>query len=266
MPKMKRNYTIDCLKGFLILCVIVGHICLGSLDENVVRYIIYSFHMPLFLFISGYLIDIEKMRCTSFSQLFSKYKQRMILPWIIAWITYSLIISIKDLSFDNFLVNLSTPFYHLWYVPSLLFFILTTWLFLKFTDTLSSLLMLVSLSLLFNSLQFSFNAFSFNYMSYYVLGVLARKTGMTIRTKNAIFWIGGGILFLFCLYSRGIMIEDYRQYLMLPFMVMICLIIVLPLIINNSLKSEILVYLGSHSLQIYLWHVLPILFFKNIDS
>ena len=40
-----RNYSIDTVKGFLILCVIIGHVLLGSLEQNVFRYVIYSFHM-----------------------------------------------------------------------------------------------------------------------------------------------------------------------------------------------------------------------------
>ena len=56
-----RNSTIDGIKGFLILCVVVGHILTGSLDENPIRYIIYSFHMPCFFYISGYLLNTEKI-------------------------------------------------------------------------------------------------------------------------------------------------------------------------------------------------------------
>lgn len=59
-----RNNTIDIAKGFLIICVILGHLLLDTLNENVVRYVIYSFHMPLFMFLSGYLITYQRcLRC-----------------------------------------------------------------------------------------------------------------------------------------------------------------------------------------------------------
>lgn len=49
---------IDKLRGFAILCVLVGHILIIYTQEKT-RYplveIIYSFHMPLFFFVSGYV-------------------------------------------------------------------------------------------------------------------------------------------------------------------------------------------------------------------
>ncbi|MDO4744065.1 MAG: acyltransferase family protein, partial [Clostridia bacterium] len=62
MSKMKRNNFIDIAKGVAIFLMLWGHciqICvIGSgIDffENSVFKTIYSFHMPLFMLISGYL-------------------------------------------------------------------------------------------------------------------------------------------------------------------------------------------------------------------
>jgi peptidoglycan/LPS O-acetylase OafA/YrhL len=46
---------IDSLKGILVVLVFVGHFLPGLVTDNLVRYAIYSFHMPLFLGISGFL-------------------------------------------------------------------------------------------------------------------------------------------------------------------------------------------------------------------
>lgn len=51
----KRDRTIDIAKGFGILCVILGH--LGNND--LVR-AIYSYHMPLFFFVSGWLLNEKR--------------------------------------------------------------------------------------------------------------------------------------------------------------------------------------------------------------
>ena len=49
-PKqMERNPRIDLLRGWLMVLVITGHIVLGSVHENLIRYVIYAFHMPLFI-------------------------------------------------------------------------------------------------------------------------------------------------------------------------------------------------------------------------
>lgn len=50
----KRLYYIDNLRGLLIILVVLGH-CIQNLDldfdHNIVFRYIYSFHMPLFMFI-----------------------------------------------------------------------------------------------------------------------------------------------------------------------------------------------------------------------
>ena len=56
---MARDYRIDTLKGLLIILVILGHVITTFDNQNVVNHavmgLVYSFHMPLFILISGYL-------------------------------------------------------------------------------------------------------------------------------------------------------------------------------------------------------------------
>lgn len=59
MNQQTINTSVDVAKGGLILLVVIGHFLLGTLDDNFVRYYIYSFHMPMFIFISGFLIKRE---------------------------------------------------------------------------------------------------------------------------------------------------------------------------------------------------------------
>ena len=56
----QRDLLFDAMKGFGILLVILGHALQSSLpqfDENFAFRLIYSFHMPLFFFISGYIFQ-----------------------------------------------------------------------------------------------------------------------------------------------------------------------------------------------------------------
>lgn len=61
-----RILELDFFKGVAILLVICGHVILanikGALDTHPVYTWIYSFHMPLFFFISGYLISYSQKR------------------------------------------------------------------------------------------------------------------------------------------------------------------------------------------------------------
>lgn len=54
----QRIYALDNVKGFLILLVVLGH-CIqfttAGFDQVLLFRIIYSFHMPLFMWVSGYV-------------------------------------------------------------------------------------------------------------------------------------------------------------------------------------------------------------------
>lgn len=54
---MQRLNYIDRLKGFAILTVVAGHVYLFGMDhsESIWQDVIGSFHMPLFMYMSGYL-------------------------------------------------------------------------------------------------------------------------------------------------------------------------------------------------------------------
>jgi fucose 4-O-acetylase-like acetyltransferase len=115
-----RNRNIDGLKGFLIVMVIVGHILQGKVLDNFGRYVIYSFHMPLFVGLSGYLLNIDSIRSLSVGQFFGKYGSRVLLPWAIAMLVYAIYLGAFGShptplwkGWINYLLN---PYYHLWFV------------------------------------------------------------------------------------------------------------------------------------------------------
>lgn len=54
-----RDRNIDAVKGIAIILVVMGHICTGI--PGLVKWI-YSFHMPLFFLISGYLQEGKERR------------------------------------------------------------------------------------------------------------------------------------------------------------------------------------------------------------
>ncbi len=55
---MKRNEYLDYLKGLLISLVVLGHtiqVSKTNFDDSFLFRVIYSFHMPFFFLVSGYL-------------------------------------------------------------------------------------------------------------------------------------------------------------------------------------------------------------------
>jgi len=77
-----RNQTIDAIKGFTIILVVLAHAIQRNIidsESNIINCLINSFHMHLFMFLSGYLIaqSISKPR---YKWLFKRFV-RLILPF-----------------------------------------------------------------------------------------------------------------------------------------------------------------------------------------
>ncbi|ATD56826.1 hypothetical protein BTM21_03280 [Clostridium chauvoei] len=112
---IKRNYLLDNLKVLLIFCVVFGHVIEYYINQSQILkgiYIfIYIFHMPLFVFISGYFSkNIEKISKSAIKGL--------LLPYIIfnmIWYT-AVYIGTRE-----FMFSVLYPGWTLWYLLSLFF-------------------------------------------------------------------------------------------------------------------------------------------------
>ena len=74
--KLKRDESLDFLRGFGILLMVIGHIGFTTADIY-----IYAFHMPLFYMISGYLVkpDVRK----KFSAHVVSRAKRLLIPYFL---------------------------------------------------------------------------------------------------------------------------------------------------------------------------------------
>ena len=79
-----RDLGLDTIKAFATLLVIVGHVIQYTnvdFDNSFFFKITYSFHMPLFMFISGYLMP----KITGEGFLLLKFRQ-LVVPFIL-WLS-----------------------------------------------------------------------------------------------------------------------------------------------------------------------------------
>lgn len=115
MPQVKRNYLIDNLKVLLIFFVVFGHVIEHYiLESSLLKSIyifIYFFHMPLFIFVSGYLSkDVEKCR--------KGLVKSLLIPYVvfnIIWYTLAYIAT------GEWMLLIIYPGWTLWYLLSLFF-------------------------------------------------------------------------------------------------------------------------------------------------
>lgn len=126
---IKRDPFIDCLRGFAILLVVLGHTIQYLLpvefDRNLGFRIIYSFHMPLFFFISGLTKKINPMG--AFKDYLQKRSTALLLPFLSWFILYNTLdISKIHVKFYTLIISPDTGLWFLWvlYVIDISLFLL----------------------------------------------------------------------------------------------------------------------------------------------
>ena len=117
---MARDNRLDTLKGFLIILVILGHIIQtidpGDFINHGVMGLIYIFHMPLFILISGYLTHSPEQEPP-------RVMWRRILDIFVTLLTFH-VISVLWVVIDHgdyVRAAIAFPFGILWYLLSLIY-------------------------------------------------------------------------------------------------------------------------------------------------
>jgi fucose 4-O-acetylase-like acetyltransferase len=140
-PK-KRDSFLDIAKGVAIILVVIGHVIQGSsanFDDLLDFKIIYSFHMPLFIFLSGAVASIafdSSLVSRGVNQVYAeawlKIKKgaiRLLLPFL-AWCALNQLIYHHADSIMNALVlSFRRPDTALWFLLAIFYCIVLTSLF-----------------------------------------------------------------------------------------------------------------------------------------
>lgn len=123
MSNYKRNAYMDYLKGIAIVAVIVGHSLNNIVPQgNMLFNLVYSFHMPLLMFVSGYIEEQnrEKYALKEWRML-TKRICRLLIPYVSWSVLYEIIsgqileVNIKDFG----LLLLGCKENGLWFFPVL---------------------------------------------------------------------------------------------------------------------------------------------------
>ena len=290
-----RNANIDILRGFLIVLVIIGHVVLGSVHDNVIRYSIYAFHMPLFIGLSGYLINPLSLQNSDFLSVLNRYWHRVLLPFLFAFIVYTGVLIFHAfeegrLSVQLLLSYLLTPYYHLWFVPTLVIWVFAFWAILKLKLPLGLVLLVCLIaSLLWGSIPKS--------QQWFILAPLLSKKvvyfflffmfGAYLRSgvKNKVLNVVTDFKVLpvsiiaacACIYLLNIGVDKSPLRAVVWLLMNVLLIVVSVQAMNYtkpvkkvSVKkpntmNAVLEAMGRNSLPIYLWHVAPLFILKGFD-
>lgn len=160
MPE--RIAAIDAARGFAILLVVLGHSIQFNISnpfDNSFFRIIYSFHMPLFIAISGYLAWGHITRNVGY--LWKKFTSLIIpfISWYVVGYAGALLISFilegnieSVVGFNEYVLRwLITAYYGLWFLWVLFLCFVVLFILLRFEQVLGDLAILGTIALLYIS-------------------------------------------------------------------------------------------------------------------
>lgn len=270
MPNTK-NHSVDKIKGIGILAVIFIHLPFEDVNTNYWHYINFSFANQLFFFISGWLTNTEKLITIPFKDFLLKVGKRMMFWWFVAWVVYETLYfgtHFDEFSIGTLLRHFMIPFYHLWFIPGLFATRLIYWMLARYTKLSTLQLSMLFLGLGFivliclNSQYIPDNLIirRFNIL-FFAVGIIARYVNVESLLNE---WQLGLVYVLFATFIF-VMIKELTGIYTLPLVAFLFFVFLAPLLRDDALSQNVeLEWLGRNSLQIYLWHYLPVLVLKQL--
>ena len=193
---MLRDYKMDNIKFFLIVCVVIGHMLEAFYGGRVYK-VIYSFHMPAFMFVSGYFARFDKKKIVS----------SLIYPYILfqsLYLVYDAAVINQDLATLKF--QYTTPFWLLWFLMALAFYHLLI-PFMQGTKPVFLMIVGCALSLIMGfdqSIGYYLSlARFFTFLPYFILGMVWKQLNLQILINNCIFRLLNVICVLVTCYFLG---------------------------------------------------------------
>ena len=267
-PKLKRLLDVDVAIGISIILVVYGHLYLDdSLPQWYInsRKILYKFHMPLFMFFSGFLMSYSYKRIETLSA-YNNYIKKRINKFIPAYLLFSFIFigfeyiannySLSKLKLDiiDMLVYPSkAPAGFLWYIYVLFQYYLIFPLLKRLVRKNYILALVIAIA--FQFLNFTnvlnFDLFSF-YLLYIVLGIIATQyLELYYKYLKKVGWL------FICIFATLVVVDSYYAIPKVLFG-----IVSIPLVHYLALKlvvfkiANYLADIGRHSYYIYLMNTL----------
>ncbi|MBQ9314237.1 MAG: acyltransferase family protein [Clostridia bacterium] len=287
----KRERWIDVCKGITMILVVIGHVISsyhnsGLLKEatifNFIHAFIYYFHMPLFFFISGYLLDINKNKKDKKERITEKLISYGI-PYIIFSIIYFLLkiftsqVVNTRLSIKDILLIPIIPISFMWYLYAVMIMAI---LAIVFTDVKQrKVLFVISFALKFvtdillNDASFSSSIFKeliifdiAKNLLWYITGILFYHYKLIEKIKK--IKNNNRLTCLFITLFSIISILTYVMQIKYNFVMDILLSmlgILVTLILSLKIeKNNLLEKIGKNTLPIYFLHGIIIAFLRII--
>lgn len=181
---MQRIGELDFLKGFLIILVISFHLVYIGDSHPYAKQVVYTFHMPGFLLISGYLINVQK-RWKDFLRTMCHYA----VPYILiesGYIVMASLLPIREhldvltvgVFFEKLILHPLGPY---WYLQTLIVCGLAYAVVsrLHFIKPLSQFILL---GIVFYVISHFGGVLTFGHTMYFLAGAMIKRSGLSFTT------------------------------------------------------------------------------------
>ena len=181
---MQRIGELDFLKGFLIIMVISFHLVYIGDSHPYAKQVVYTFHMPGFLLISGYLINVQK-RWKDFLRTMCHYA----VPYILiesGYIVMASLLPIREhldvltvgVFFEKLILHPLGPY---WYLQTLIVCGLAYAVVsrLHFIKPLSQFILL---GIVFYVISHFGGVLTFGHTMYFLAGAMIKRSGLSFTT------------------------------------------------------------------------------------
>jgi fucose 4-O-acetylase-like acetyltransferase len=270
-----RNYHLDNVKALLITLVVLGHLMDRFTEIESFKFfwiLIYSFHMPLFVFCSGYFASTDNKKIT----------KRLIYPYILFQILF--------LIFDKYIIKMEvtsftliTPIWILWYLLASVFWSIMIQFIKKIDLKVIIIAFIIGLLAGFDdSIGFDLSlSRTIVFFPFFLIGYYCRnnKIDVTKLKENKVLIIILSILstlvilylYINCNNINGVWLNASRGYEAFEYNLIIRLIIYLNALILSAMifviipkfKIPAITNIGVNSMSIYLLHGFIVRYLAN---
>lgn len=220
MKIQKRNPFFDNAKFLLMVFVVFGHLIQSFIEDRSFNYdlylFIYSFHMPAFIFISGYFAGSFTRKDNQIRSNFCK----LIIPYIIFQWGYALYYYLLGIT-DTFSFGLLIPNWSLWFLLSLFFWQMSLYLFSKMPPAVGIGISILG-SVLIGYFPFISNELTiqrtFVFLPFFIMGYYLKEDGIQIIYQSKWRkWLPIGLIIVFLTIRYGYDIDKYLFFGSMPY-------------------------------------------------
>ncbi|WP_167531137.1 acyltransferase family protein [Butyrivibrio proteoclasticus] len=285
---MKRNSFIDCLRGFAIILVVVGHaiqFATDNYDEIWIYKAIYSFHMPLFMFISGITISNKQ---NEWGKWIVRKAKALIIPFVV-WLIIPWVFKRNWSGFLHYLLEVFwDPTITYWFLISLFFnhavYALSRSFFKVKSDVITLKIVMIDMAIValasvLNLIHLPLGIANISYYYFfYIIGYYVNQFQIVSKVNKITYKIivlvfSGGIwLLLLSMWKRGgcvnVMADNSNTQILSSVMTMIAgrgvsylnalfgimMLVSMTDILMHFIPTKYTEYVGRNTMEIYLLH------------